>query len=262
MGDDTVNPKTFYIQSQDIKYQEAKLNDSIFSKCYLIENPCRDQIVAIPDGCIDFQFVWEEEQCHGYVCGSYLKGNPSKIGTYQKCFGLKLHPGVLFSFLEPRQISLLIEKRVSLEQFLNISSLEVQLQNLKSFSDLADCSQSFFQQQSLYPAHSIARETRDMILRTSGSTRISEIVRSLGYSQRYVNNVFKLHFGIPTKKYAEIVRVQTAIESLYANDVMDVVDMLGYYDQAHFIHEFKNYTSLTPNSFQSQLHAPNRTVIV
>ena len=38
--------------------------------------------------------------------------------------------------------------------------------------------------------------------------------------------------------------------------------MLGYYDQAHFIHEFKNYTSLTPNSFQSQLHAPNRTVIV
>lgn len=255
-------PRTFYIKSQRIKYQETKLKNPVFAKCYLIKNPYRDQIVAIPDGCIDFQFVWEGEKCRGYVCGSYLKGNPSKIGTYQKCFGLKLHPGVLFSFLETSQISLFIENRISLEQFLNISSLETQLQYQDSFSDLMERSLNFFQRQSLYPTHNIARETMDIILQTSGSTRISEIVQSLGYSHHYVNNLFKLHYGIPTKKYAEIVRAQAAIESLYVNDVMDVVDELGYYDQAHFIRAFKNCTSLTPNSFLSQLHAQNGTVIV
>lgn len=30
---------------------------------------------------------------------------------------------------------------------------------------------------------------------------------------------------------------------------MDAVADLGYYDQAHFIHDFKQYTSLTPNHF-------------
>ena len=255
-------PKTFYIPSQRIKYQEEKLTHPIFNKCYMLENPHQDQIIAIPDGCLDFQFVWKEEKCCGYVCGSYLKGNPSQIGTYQKCFGLKLNPGILFSFLEIGQISQFIENRISLNNFLNISSLEAQIQQQSSFLNVVDCSLSFFQHQSFYPTHNIAKDTIDLILRTSGSTRISEIVHFLGYSHHYVNNIFKLYFGISTKKYAEIIRTQVAIESLYRNNVLDVVDMLGYYDQAHFIRAFKNCTSLTPNFFRSQIHAQNGMLIV
>lgn len=34
---------------------------------------------------------------------------------------------------------------------------------------------------------------------------------------------------------------------------MDAVADLGYYDQAHFIHDFKQYTSLTPNQFIDEI---------
>ncbi len=259
---DTMNLKTFYINSLRIQYQEAQLEDSIFDKCYLIENVYNDSIVAIPDGGLDFQFVWENGVCRGYICGSFLKSKFSKISTYQKCFGLKLHPGTLFTFMEQNAIPTFIENRIPLGNFLNISHLEALLMRQSSFPDMIHAALQFFHQLPLFPSHYIANCAADMILASSGATRISDMVERLGYSHRYVNNIFKSHFGISTKKYAEIVRAQAAIDSLPANSVMDVVENLGYYDQAHFIRAFKDYTSLTPKSFLEQLHKKNGAIIV
>ena len=53
-----MNLKTFYINSLRIQYQEAQLEDSIFDKCYLIENVYNDSIVAIPDGVQALYFTY------------------------------------------------------------------------------------------------------------------------------------------------------------------------------------------------------------
>lgn len=55
------------------------------------------------------------------------------------------------------------------------------------------------------------------------------------------------------QKYSDIIRAQTAITYLESTDIMDVIVDLGYYDQPHFIHDFKQYTSMTPSSFLNQV---------
>lgn len=69
-----MNFKTFYINRHQISYQEILLDDPVFEKFYLLENPTRADIIAIPDGCVDLQFTWETDVCRGYVCGSFLQG--------------------------------------------------------------------------------------------------------------------------------------------------------------------------------------------
>ena len=257
-----MNFKTFYINNQKIRYQETFPDDALFEKCYLIENPEYQEIIAIPDGCIDLQFTWEHGVCRGFVCGSFLQGRRSLISSYERCFGLKLHPGVLFTFLQHNNVTSLVDSRVPLEDFLDIRHLEEVLSGESDFQNLVETAMRFFHEQKIFPAHSIADSAAQLIRQAAGSGRVSEMIEALGYSHRYVNNIFKSRFGVSMKKYADIIRAQTAIDYLSEGNVMDAIEGLGYYDQAHFIRDFKQYTSLTPKAFVEQLRKGTNVIIV
>jgi AraC-like DNA-binding protein len=259
-GED-LNFKTFYINNRRIKYQELLTEDPVFEKFYLIENPHQDDIVAIPDGCVDFQFVWENGTCRGYVCGSFLQGKRSLTGTYPRCFGMKMQPGLQFSFL-PADTAKLVGSRVPLSEFVETASFERQLEQLSCFAEMIEAARCFFGTKEITPTHILASSTAKIIFDTPGTIRVAEMVGSLGYSQRYINNVFKHCFGLSVKKYSDIIRIQAAIRYLESADVMDVISDLGYYDQAHFIRDFKQYTSLTPKSFIEQVRGTKEGIIV
>jgi AraC-like DNA-binding protein len=61
---------------------------------------------------------------------------------------------------------------------------------------------------------------------------------------------FKSLVGVSPKKYSQIVRFRTALD-LYLKDQnwADFIYKLGYYDQAHFINEFKQYTGKSPQQY-------------
>lgn len=82
-----------------------------------------------------------------------------------------------------------------------------------------------------------------------GCVTISDIAVQTGYNQRYLDRVFKESLGVSMKKYAGIIRIQKAIYYLQNNLTYEIYERLGYYDQAHFIKDFKKNTSLTPNKF-------------
>ncbi len=257
-----MNFKTFYIGNGPIRYQEMMADPgSAFDKFYLIDNPERRDIVAIPDGCVDIQFVWEDGGFRGYVCGSFLVGKKSVVGSYPRCFGLKMRPGMQFGFLK-KNAAELVGARIPLSRFLDISLLEKELLTAESIPEMAAMVCCFFRNKEIVPIPLLASQTARIILEDTGEPRISDLADSLGYSQRYVNSVFKYYFGVPLKKYYNIIRIQTAIEHLRSQNVMDVVTELGYYDQAHFIHDFKHHTSLTPKTFIDQVHKSGEKVIV
>lgn len=257
-----MNLKTYYINNHRIKYQEILSDDSVFEKFYLIENPYQENIVAIPDGCVDLQFTWEDTSgCRGYIVGTFLHGRISSTSIYRRCFGLKLRPGLIFSGLK-KDIEGFIDSRIPLSEFIDSSNLEKALSEQETFPDMIEVASYFFYDQRVEQAHNIASSTAEIILNTSGGNRVSEMTKSLGYSQRYVNNVFKQAYGLSIKKYADIIRIQTAIQYLQTDDIMDVIAGLGYYDQAHFIRDFKQYTSLTPKFFVDQVRRNKASIIV
>ena len=53
-----MNRKTFYINDRII-YNEISVQTDSINKFYEIHNPDNERIVAIPDGCIDIQYVWK-----------------------------------------------------------------------------------------------------------------------------------------------------------------------------------------------------------
>ena len=89
-----------------------------------------------------------------------------------------------------------------------------------------------------------------IIHKGKGNINIAKIAEEVGYNQRYLDRVFKEAVGVSMKKYAEIIRIQKAIYYLQNSLTYEIYERLGYYDQAHFIKDFKKNTSLTPSRFE------------
>lgn len=87
------------------------------------------------------------------------------------------------------------------------------------------------------------------------SLAMEDLNREIGFSQKHFIQLFKDHVGLTPKGYQRILRFQKAILEIEKQpapfwDV--VVHHCGYYDQAHFIGEFKHYSGLTPQEYMQQ----------
>lgn len=92
------------------------------------------------------------------------------------------------------------------------------------------------------------------IRRSGGSISMQELSARLGVSQRYVHRKFTEGVGVSPKSFASITRFQRFFSSLAAGktprDSLDRAIYESYFDQAHFIKDFKRFTGLTPGNYR------------
>ena len=84
---------------------------------------------------------------------------------------------------------------------------------------------------------------------------VSSLSRRLGISQKQLQRSFRTVVGVRPKAFARIQRFQTVIQEVGDDPTVNwarVAAVCGYYDQPHFIREFKEFTELTPTSYLSK----------
>jgi len=87
---------------------------------------------------------------------------------------------------------------------------------------------------------------------TRGAASIARLARDLECSQRHLIAAFREQVGVTPKTYARIVRFDHAVKRLRQADGMrwaEIADASGYYDQAHLIRDFHEFTGQTPGQF-------------
>lgn len=81
---------------------------------------------------------------------------------------------------------------------------------------------------------------------------VAHVVEQVGFSQRRFIRLFSDEVGLTPKLFCRVNRFQRVIQRLAATreiDWMDVALDCGYYDQAHFIHDFQAFAGLTPSAY-------------
>ena len=74
----------------------------------------------------------------------------------------------------------------------------------------------------------------------------------IGYSQKHFISMFKQRVGTPPKQYMKIMRFQKAVLEIENADSVhwsEIALQNGFYDQAHFINEFRNFSGFTPGEY-------------
>lgn len=89
-----------------------------------------------------------------------------------------------------------------------------------------------------------------LIYKSKGTIRIKDLLQQLNISQSPLEKRFRQAVGASPKKFASIVRLKHVIANYNPSQSLTELGYeAGFYDQAHFIKEFKNFTGTTPESF-------------
>jgi AraC-like DNA-binding protein len=90
------------------------------------------------------------------------------------------------------------------------------------------------------------------ILRTGGNSGIFELSKLAGISERQLRRKFVRWIGISPKTFCRTIRFRSFLRSVRNNPrctLLHVALDCGYYDQAHFIHEFNSFCGLRPSDY-------------
>lgn len=90
------------------------------------------------------------------------------------------------------------------------------------------------------------------IIRLPDQINLARLNQSIGYSQKHFIDMFKRQVGITPKAYLKIIRFQKAINEIEQHQQVDWSTIsldCGFYDQAHFINDFKSFSGFTPEEY-------------
>jgi AraC-like DNA-binding protein len=85
-----------------------------------------------------------------------------------------------------------------------------------------------------------------------GAYPVVAMASELGWSRRRLGDAFRDQLGLPPKLLARLLRFDRVVARLREEDPerwADVAHDAGYYDQAHFNREFREFAGVTPSAF-------------
>jgi AraC-like DNA-binding protein len=98
----------------------------------------------------------------------------------------------------------------------------------------------------------LVRQMSSAIAATGGAVPISDLGVTSRASSTYVARRFKAIVGVTPKRLARSYRFTFTVLALDVAapiDWAEVAACAGYFDQAHFVHEFREFTGLTPTRY-------------
>lgn len=90
------------------------------------------------------------------------------------------------------------------------------------------------------------------IIHQSDQISLKQLSNKIGYSQKHFISLFKNQVGITPKSYLKIMRFQKAISEIEKFSEVGwtlISNDCGFYDQAHFINDFRLFSGFTPQEY-------------
>jgi AraC-like DNA-binding protein len=90
------------------------------------------------------------------------------------------------------------------------------------------------------------------VLAAEGRIRISALADELGSSRKHLSARFREHLGLPPKTLSRVLRFGRAVRLLddrNGDRLAEIALDCGYYDQAHFNRDFREFAGSTPTEY-------------
>jgi AraC-like DNA-binding protein len=98
----------------------------------------------------------------------------------------------------------------------------------------------------------IAKECSELMLELRGQLSVNEISDQLNVNRRQLERRFTTAIGLSPKQLSKIIRLQATLKMIANNQFTSLTAAAyegNYYDQAHFIKDFKEFTGMSPKQF-------------
>ena len=240
-------------------------------KCYwTLESPKEEtpqKNTIVPDGCMKMIFHYGDLYKHhsesgnasflprcfviGQLTRPYVVEPTGETATFFVCF----HPDGFLSFAT-FPIKDMENTAVTLEDLYGKDGLEIEDKILKANTTLEriDMIENFLFNRlaDTKTIDHIVQSTVETILTANGQLSIHDLSKQNNTNRRQLERKFLSTIGLSPKQLTKTIRLQATLKILLTEKGASFTDLAHeneYYDQAHFIKEFKAFTGLTPKEF-------------
>lgn len=218
----------------------------------------RHQQEVIPHPCTHLTFLKNDSHIQGVCKQKYthtLQGSGNIVGV-------KFKPAGFYMYAQQAGIEVkdICDKVVDINSIFNIDitqeehyilSLDAPLKKIEHVEQLLF---------SHIPTHdeNIAKVNRIVVEIASNKAlmKVSDICAHFSIEQRHLQRLFIKYIGISAKWVINRYRLHDALTSVEKNENIDWAELaieLGYYDQAHFIKDFKQLIGKTPKDYHAAI---------
>ena len=242
-----------------------------FIKCFWSleaeATPLPEKQRVVPDGCMEMIFHYGDLYQQFFEDGSSII-QPRSFIYGQITLFLEIAPtgvsGIIAARFFPEglapflrvPVSSLTDKAVSLEILFGESGkrLEDQVIAAKNNTERITLIEQFLLSELSKTKNfdTITKTCVEVILQSQGQLDVNELAGKVNINRRSMERKFTSAIGMSPKQLARAVRLQATIKMLEQKKFTSLTSLAyenGYYDQAHFIRDFKEFTGMSPKSF-------------
>ncbi|KRE47823.1 helix-turn-helix domain-containing protein [Paenibacillus sp. Soil522] len=210
---------------------------------------------VVPNPCVNMVMEDHRSGIYGVASRMYTK----KIEGKGQVFGVKFQPGGFYPFIKS-PLSMLKDQALSIESVFGINAIDYE-QQLKSETDPAGMialTESLFLQRlpGQDGAIKVINQMIARILEDPDLTRVEQLCGLFDINKRKLQRLFNQYVGISPKWVIKLYRLQNAAEAMDSGSHHDLLKLsadLGYYDQSHFIKDFKSIIGKTPEEYAKSI---------
>ena len=256
----------------DYQTYEAHTDLNTLVSCYwtleVPEQPEPQKQRIVPDGCIEMAFILGDDikrytsenefilQPRAMVLGQTIEPFYIEPTGYVNTFAIRFYPFGFANFVT-ESISNLVNKETPIDQLFEkeaAEALELEIINAKDTRHRISIIDKFLLDQlnEDKTINRIVKSTVDSLLSTNGTASIHSILKDDLSKRRQLERNFKKQIGLSPKQLGKVIRLQSALKLLLdptAENLTDIAYKSDYFDQAHFIKDFREFTGISPKEF-------------
>lgn len=260
------------IQLSQIPAQHLKLNSYIpcdllkpYIKSFVIQEMIEERTYKVFPGTglvMGFQYKGKLFHVNENIENPLSASGITGLGDAYRLFKNTPDTGTVLVFFKDagatvffrESMHILFRESVSLDNFMlrsDLLILQEQLGEAQQDADRISLVEQFLlsRMQQQEPDHLVLAAI-DILYRNKGNIRISDMLPLLHTSQSPLEKRFRKVVGASPKKFASLVRLKYILQDYTPGTSFTSLGYeAGFYDQAHFIKEFKSLTGETPENF-------------
>ncbi|WEK18469.1 MAG: helix-turn-helix domain-containing protein [Candidatus Pedobacter colombiensis] len=184
----------------------------------------------------------------GQISSYFYLENTGPTGS----FAIKLKPAALTQLFN-LSMDHYLDKIVDLDTFPNqqLSTLKEKVLPFQNEHHLKSVLDNHFIELSKNVSENPIKDTLNLIFDSNGRSSVREMASVAGVGERQLERLFKKYIGLSPKYYARIIQFNYIFQliKLKKSSWTEIVFQSGYYDQSHFIRNFKAFTGEDPSSY-------------
>jgi AraC-like DNA-binding protein len=219
--------------------------DRLWSRSATVEGARASPMLILPDGCIDVLLDLRTGATR--VVGTMTRAVRYTLPADASLVAARFRPGAASAFLRVNAADL-TDRVIGVDELGVRWLAQVGSESMpiaRALADLERCLLERVGSAAIDPRVGYAARR----LYADRPPRISELARELGQTRQHLGRSFRERVGVSPKQFDRVARLQRAVDHLQsdrAESLAMAAARLGYCDQAHMSHDFRELGGITP----------------